>query len=54
MKKLFTAALVLLIAVSFSAKKITIQETKLVATGALNPTIRNLDLTADIEENEKE
>lgn len=32
MKKLFTAALVLLIAVSFSAKKITIQENKLVAT----------------------
>jgi hypothetical protein len=32
MKKLFTAALVLFIAVSFSAKKVTIQENKLVAT----------------------
>ncbi|MFT7442787.1 MAG: hypothetical protein ACI9Q3_001164, partial [Maribacter sp.] len=30
MKKLFTAALVLFIAVSFSAKKVTIQENKLV------------------------
>jgi hypothetical protein len=25
-----------------------------VATGALNPTLRDLDLTAEIEENEKE
>ena len=31
MKKLFTAAIMLLIAVSFSAKKVTIQENKLVA-----------------------
>ena len=32
MKKLFTAAIMLLIAVSFSAKKVTIQENKLIAT----------------------
>jgi hypothetical protein len=32
MKKLFTTALVLLIALSFSAKKVTLQENKLVAT----------------------
>jgi len=32
MKNLFTAAIVLFIAVSFSAKKVTIQDNKLVAT----------------------